>query len=308
MSVFMGLKRGVLLAMAAFLFMRLVSLGSALYQNAGYTALNSSRAQAQSLPSGAEPDYSLAASLFATAVEARTTHSSARGLGFALLYAGREEAALQAWAAAPVTMQDELVAYGDLAMAAGGYETAVAWYEKALTLNQRPPICPLAHRLGQAYEAAGQPVLARQQFLRCVQSAESYADATVDLCFSYVNSGELDAAVALLASLEEASRQNSSLLTCVGIGHMEARAYGEAVTYFKEAVAVDPERASLYQWLSLAYTRVGMLDEAIASAEQATTLDGSKVDYWRHLANLYRDTGQDEAATAVMQTIANLEP
>lgn len=304
----MGLKRGVLLAMAAFLLMRLVSLGGTLYQNAGYTALNSSRAQGQSPSSASDVDYSLAASLFATALEARTTHSSARGLGFALLDAGREEAALQAWAAAPVTMQNELIAYGDLAMAAGAYETAVVWYEKSLTLNPRPPVCPLAHRLGQAYEATGQPMLARQQFLRCVQSAESYADATIDLCFSYVNSGELDAAVALLASLDEAAQQNSSLLTCVGIGYMEARAYGEAVTYFKEAVAVDPERASLYQWLSLAYTRTGMLAEAIASAEQATTLDGSKVEYWRHLANLYRDTGQDEAATAVMQTITRLEP
>lgn len=304
----MSLKRGALLAIAVFLLIRLVSLRGALYQNAGYAALNSSRAHAQLFPSRTEPDYSLAASLFETAFEMRETHSSTRGLGYALLYEGREDAALQTWAAMPAAMQDELVAHGDLAMGAAKYETAVAWYEKALTLNQHPPVCPLAHRLGKAYELAGQPMLARQQFLRCVQSAESYADAYVALCFSYVNRGELDAAVALFTGLDKASRQNSSLLTCVGVGYMEAGAYGEAVTYFREAVAVDPERASLYQWLSLAYTRVGMLAEAIASAEQATTLDGSKVEYWRHLANLYRDTGQDEAATAVMQKITSLEP
>ncbi len=304
----MSLKWGVLLAIAVFLLMRLVSLRGAMYQNAGYAALNSSRAQAQLLPSAADADYSLAVSLFAKALAVQKTPRSARGLGFALLYQGQEGAALQVWQAMPAAMQEELMAYGDLAMQAAAYETAVAWYERALALQQHPPVCPLAQRLGRAYELAGQPLLARQQFLRCVQSAESYADAHVDLCFSYVNHGELDAAVALFTGLDEASRQNSSLLTCVGVGYMKANAYGEAVTHFREAVAVDPERASLYQWLSLAYTRVGMLAEAIASAEQATTLDGSRVDYWQHLANLYQEIGQDEAATAVRQRISTLQP
>ncbi len=301
----MSLRRGVLLAILLFLLIRLLGLRGVLYQNAGYTALNHAHSKTQQL--GAYRDYSLAVSRFETALDMRQAYSSTRGLGFALMYLGEEEAALQTWATLPVAMQDELVSWGDIALEAVQYETAIAWYEKALSLNNEQSICPLMHRLGRAYELVGKPMLARQQFLLCVQSGELYVDAYVALCFSYVNEGKVDEAVALWASLDEASRRDSSLLSCVGVGYMGEKNYGEALAYFKEAVTVDPERASLYQWLSLAYTRAGNFTEAIASAEQATMLDGSRIDFWQHLANLYRETGQNEAATAVLKKIATLE-
>lgn len=301
----MSPRRALLLGALLFLLIRFADFRVTLYQNAGYAALNITRAKEPTRQTALSPDYSLAISFFRAASNVTTT--SVRGLGLALLYQGEEEAALQTWATMPIAMQDELVSRGNLALDAAQYQMAIDWYERALFLNYGQVICPLSHRLGKAYELAGQPTLARQQFLRCAQSGELYVDAYVALCFSYVNAGEVDEAVALFASLDELSRQDSLLLTCIGVGSMGENDYAKALTYFKEAVDVDPERASLYQWLSLTYTRLGMFAEAIESAQQATARDGSKIDYWQHLANLYRETGQDEAATAVLQKINTLE-
>lgn len=280
---------------------------STLYQNAGYTVLNHAHVDAETRQIELDSDYSLAATFFDRALKVTEAYRSVSGLGFALLYQGKEEAALQTWAMMPVAMQDEMVAYGDRAMEMAQYETAVYWYEKALSLDGRSGVCPLLYRLGNAYEGMDAMDLAREQFLRCVQLGEEYVDAYVSLCFSYVDAGETNDAITLFSRLDKTMQDNSSLLTCIGVGYMNENEYDNALSYFSRAVTVDPQRASLHQWLSLAYTRLGVFTEAIRSAEQATMLDGSKIDYWYHLANLYRETGQEEAETAVLRKISALE-
>lgn len=303
----MSLRSVFLLIVLLSFFVHLVSVRETLYQNAGYVLLNQARAEGHVEPNGLSSMYSLAEYFFDKAFDLAETNRSIRGLGFAWLYQNQEELALQVWNMRPVAMQEELQAHGDKAVMMAQYNTAVYWYEKALSLDSKQERCALLYRLGKAYELVGDLDSAQQQFLRCVESGEPYIDAYVALCFSYVNKGGLEEAVTLWTSLDRTVRQDSSLLTCIGVGYMDANEYEQALIYFRDAVAIDPERASLYQWLSLAYTRAGMLLEAIDSAERATTLDSHRIEYWQHLANLYRETGQDGAATAILQKITVLE-
>lgn len=304
----MTVKKFLLFGILSFLIIRNSELISKFFLNLGYLNLNNPGLSDYYPQSSNYRNISLATSFFDSSLKRNANeYSSLRGLGFSLLEQGQSDSALDVWSEIPLPMAEEMIAWGDLAVESEQYSSAVNWYQIALLLSDKHDVCPIYYRLSNAYQLNDDLDQARQSLSRCVQSGEFYPDAYVSLCLSYVDSNEVDNAIALFAHSIVGIQKDPSMLACVGTGYMSVGRPEKALEYFEEAISADPNRASFYQWASLAYTRLGKFDEAIMSSERATSLDGSKIDYWQHLANLYEETGRLKEAQFVREKIFTLE-
>jgi len=113
-----------------------------------------------------------------------------------------------------------------------------------------------------------------------------------------------------LARRETTSAEAYELLLKGGFyarkGGTENRLKG--VEYFNQAISVDPEYASAYASLSMAYGSLGFRPKAQAAAQKALELDESLAEGHVALANLYRDVWDWAAAEAEYKRAMELNP
>jgi tetratricopeptide (TPR) repeat protein len=227
-----------------------------------------------------------------------------RGLGFALIAQGHDSAAIAAWQTAG-DMAQEFIARGQALMQQDP-QSALTWYEWASRID--PGSCPAKYFSGKALQSLGDIQGAARKFADCVQLNPLYLEAQVALCYTFIDSKHFHQALETYASVESSGQHNVSMLACAGTAHWQLGEYGGAASRFEEAVKLQPETASLHQWLSLTYARLGKYTEAIAASQTAIELNSSRPDYWRHLGNLYMRTNQFSAAKDAFEHVLALVP
>jgi tetratricopeptide (TPR) repeat protein len=318
MSVFMSLKRGALLAITALLLMRLVSLGGALYQNAGYAALNSSRAQAQSLPSGAEPDYSLAASLFETAFEMRKTHSSVRGLGHIYALQGNETHAAEMWAIADasIDMTAELYRWGSVSERRGDRAAALQWYERAIVL--KPDLADGWYHVGRLLQNAGDTATAARYYRHSLEAAQfqnvGLSDAALSLgAISHAQENWLEAQILFNLAIEKSDFRYANRAWQAYYLRGETRRFLNephlALLDYQTGVQLNPN----HYWGPLRLAQmIWLVESDMAQAEtllwQAIAIDPARKYAYSVLGDLYRQNNRNSAAEEMYRMALTIDP
>jgi adenylate cyclase len=109
-------------------------------------------------------------------------------------------------------------------------------------------------------------------------------------------------ALSLEASLPLANR-------VLGILHLRAREYAEAVTWTQRAVALNPGEAESYAWLANVLSYVGRSAEALEQLVSATRLDPLHPPLWDfYIGRALLHLGRDEEALASLETCLRRAP
>ena len=314
----MSLKRGALLAIAALLLMRLVSLGGALYQNAGYAALNSSRAQAQSLPSGAEADYSLAASLFETAFEMRKTHSSVRGLGHIYILQGNEAQAVEMWAIADasIDMTGELYRWGSVSERKGDKANALQWYKRAIAL--KPDLADGWYHGGRLLQDTGETATAAFYYRNSLESAQFQgvgpSDAALSLgIIAHAQESWLEAQRLFDLAIEKSDFRYADRAWQAhylrGETHRFLNQPHLALLDYRTGVRLNPN----HYWGSIRLAQMIWLTESdMVQAEtlllQAIAIDPTRKYAYSVLGDLYRQNERNDAAKEMFRMVLTIDP
>ena len=80
--------------------------------------------------------------------------------------------------------------------------------------------------------------------------------------------------------------------------------FDEAITQFKETLAIDPNHANAHNNLGLAYDGKGMLDEAIAAFNKTLAINPRLAEAHNNLGNTFRKKGMlDEAISEYKEAL-----
>lgn len=189
----------------------------------------------------------------------------------------------------------------------GNHDEARAALERALEID--PRFVPAWFNLGQCEFRAGDPAAAARALERALELEPG--DAQTQLWLGTVLAeGDLDAerAHALLAALR--GRLSGQAALPLLLGALEARAgrLREALSYFDEALAIDPRLARAHLLAAKARRELGEVERALASAGEACRL--APDDFEAHLlcGNLLLEQGSSRAARPYLQRALEIDP
>ncbi|MFQ5926685.1 MAG: tetratricopeptide repeat protein [Terriglobia bacterium] len=94
----------------------------------------------------------------------------------------------------------------------------------------------------------------------------------------------------------------------LGEKFLAQKQYGDAITAFEAAVAIDPEQYAAWANLGQAYAGARQNDRAIEAYEKATALNASDAGVYNNLGRLYAQAGRVEGALQAYKKAAELDP
>jgi Flp pilus assembly protein TadD len=87
-----------------------------------------------------------------------------------------------------------------------------------------------------------------------------------------------------------------------------AQRYDEAITFYKQAIALDPSSIDANFDLGVAYGKKGMLDESIAAYERVLAIDPNNAQAHNNLGGAYDIKGITDKAHSAYQKAAAADP
>lgn len=214
------------------------------------------------------------------------------------------------------------------------YSASVIAYQKAITLN--PHNALLYQQLSQTYaqtQDAKHALLAIEQALALEPHNLDFLLAKAQIAtwlqeyplalatyqqvlqFSPRNPAALQG-IKVLERRKQMERQLGSPANLSPFDRLIAEANNEAVqhhyaaaaTYLKQAIAIEPNNASLYKKLSELYATASLAKQAIQAIDKAVVIDPNNVDYWQARAKLASWVEDKNKTLASYQRILTLRP
>ncbi|MFI4974184.1 MAG: tetratricopeptide repeat protein [Caulobacterales bacterium] len=150
---------------------------------------------------------------------------------------------------------------------AGDFKTALQAYDSALALT--PNDFELANDLGRLAYRMGKPQIAEQLFRRHLEHDPASVEATNNLA-CVIRDGQRHAeAIEILRPAIVANPQNAMLWNTLGTVLNQQGDTGTSLTFYDEAIRLDPTYAKALHNRSNALLSVGRADEAFADCEAA---------------------------------------
>ncbi len=154
-----------------------------------------------------------------------------------------------------------------------------------------------------------QPASARIALLLSC-AAKACQDAGIEMNLRAVmpeqESGYADDAVEQLGRILEIDPEFAEALLALDDSEVEKPAFDLLAITLKHAIDRNPRHANLYYLRSKVLARIGQANEAIASAEQALTIEPRMVKALILLSNLYRQTDRLAEATSRLENAMEL--
>lgn len=184
---------------------------------------------------------------------------------------------------------------GVLHFQANDLPEAAALIEKAIGLD--PHVALYHANLGRVYRKLNDPSAAVDAFRHAIQLTPDDAGLHVDLSSALIAAGEPDAARARANLALDLDANRADAYTCLGLALQDIHGadYGDAMTAFERAVALDPSAAGAHLGLGLGY-HAAQPDKAKAAYIAAVNADPTLVEAWTNLGNLARDVFDFKAA------------
>jgi protein O-mannosyl-transferase len=190
-------------------------------------------------------------------------------LGNALLQKGGFDDAVAQYEKALEIYPNYLEAHGNLGLALfqkGEVDDALAEYQKALAIN--PSYVQAHYNLGVALFQKGQLDEAMAQFQKALEINPNHANAHYNLGVALFQKGQLEEAVSQFQKALEIHPNSFESHYNLGVALFQKEQLDEAITQFQEALEINPNSFETHNDLGVALFQKGQLDEAITQFQE----------------------------------------
>ena len=195
---------------------------------------------------------------------------------------------------------------GSLLKAARNTIDAVAAYEDSLRLKPDQPLVLV--KMGRLLLQSGQPAEAMTLCRRALDLAPDLADARDLERQILTDTGDLDAAGALVATEGKDPAECARLFDELGAGLRAQKRFIEAVTLQRRALAHVSDRADLHFNLAAALEGAGQLREALTAYQSALAIEPERADGYVKVGILLRRMDLLEGAATAFREAVRLAP
>lgn len=168
----------------------------------------------------------------------------------------------------------------------------------------------LQNDLGYAYLAKEKPELAVGHFQKALRLKPDFGEARNNLGVTYLELGNLDAAIAALLPLTEDLLYPTPHfpLTNLGLAYYRKGQYGESVRYYLAALKERPRFLKAMRGLGLTYMAMGKGVEAVGILRKAVELAPKAQLLYLDLARAYRLAGDIPGAEETYRALVRVDP
>ncbi|HSA58529.1 MAG TPA: tetratricopeptide repeat protein [bacterium] len=172
------------------------------------------------------------------------------------------------------------------------------------------------NNLGLIYKYKGQFPLAIAALETSAKLKPKWAAPHSHLGAVYLATGDLDKAIKALIKATNLDKKYADAYFNLGIVYLEKakkaadpkKDWESAVTAFQQATTIDTRLFHAHLDLADTYRKLGQLEKAILRYRLAIETNPSDPEPWRHLAELYRQTGDETKAKDCDEKVRLLEP
>ncbi len=135
-------------------------------------------------------------------------------------------------------------------------------------------------------------------------------DARYNLGLALAQHGWQEAAIRAFASVLEAQPQDADAIFNIGVVLMtQGKAkVDDAISYFREAMRLEPEAADVHSALGLVLIDRGDVNQAVSELRSAVGIQPDNLDGWRNLGLLLKRQREFAAAIDAFRNLIRLEP
>lgn len=172
---------------------------------------------------------------------------------------------------------DALLKLGQVQIAAGNTDQAIATYQQSLQNN--PTDSRFYVLLGEMYESKQQFPQAKQMYQKALQIQPDNAVAKNNLAYLMLQEGgSVDVALAMAQEARRGMPDSPNSADTLGWAYYQKGIYGSAITLFQESLkdgkkGDQPEDALTYYHLGLAYQKNGQKDLSRTTLQKALRLN-----------------------------------
>jgi tetratricopeptide (TPR) repeat protein len=113
------------------------------------------------------------------------------------------------------------------------------------------------------------------------------ADAKYKQAVEAVESKDYKGAISLLKEVLESNARNADALNYMGYSYRKLGNYEWALTYYKRALAVDPDHKGANEYLGEAYLELKQPDKAKAHLDRLAKICGTSCDAYQELKKAF---------------------
>lgn len=153
----------------------------------------------------------------------------------------------------------------------GAYESAIASYNKALSLSPKDPSIYFA--LGRIEAARGDLAAAKSYFNKSLELKNNYTDAAIAIAQLIAEGGKTDEAISFLSRYAAGNQNDGAVFYQLGIMEYSRAHYQSAASSLERAIFLNSVYADAKFFLGLSYNKLGRIKEAISQFEDVAYLN-----------------------------------
>ena len=195
---------------------------------------------------------------------------------------------------------------GNALLQKGGFDDAVAQYEKALKIY--PNYLEAHGNLGLALFQKGEVDDALAEYQKALEINPSYVQAHYNLGVALFQKGQLDEAMAQFQKALEINPNHANAHYNLGVALFQKGQLEEAVSQFQKALEIHPNSFESHYNLGVALFQKGQLDEAITQFQEALEINPNSFETHNYLGVALFQKGQLDEAITQFQEVLRIKP
>ncbi len=223
------------------------------------------------------------------------------GLGMLCQQVGKPQVAEKLFCQAVSVQPDLLKAWfslGNLRQAQGRFSEAESAYQQAITLE--PEVAPLYNNLGYTLQQQGKFDEAIASYQKALEIDPNCTEADVNWGNTLQSQGKLS---------PDKQLHYAQLNHKLGVDRQQARDLQNAITYYRQAINLQPDLASAHYHLGVVLQAQGELEAGIDSLQTALQINPNYGEPYMCLGLIYQTQHQlKEAAAAYRQGLKLINP
>jgi type IV pilus assembly protein PilF len=168
----------------------------------------------------------------------------------------------------------------------------------------------IAHSLALAYKDLGLFDRAVAEFQRALNLEPDFPEAVNNMGVTYVSMGMVDDAISCFekaAGTISYANPNHAFLN-LGLAYYQKGDYRRSISYYKEALRIEPSFLTAYENLGLAYEAVGEWEKAREAYQSSISYEPDSPKAYFFLGKLHQKLGRRREAVEMFQKAFNIDP